>query len=256
MRVFKTVLGMAGGLLLWLAAGCATPPYTDRTQFITLSESEELQLGDEAWQEVLKECSVSKDEKQNAMLKEVATRLIAVADRPNYQWEYVVVDDDATANAFALPGGKIAVYSGLFPFVNSVDDLAVVVSHEVAHALARHSAERMSQQTMIALGSLLTDVAFESNQGANLAYSVISQYGFTLRYSREQEYEADHIGLILMLKSGFDVDCAIPFWERFDPDRGYDRLTQYASTHPRGAARAAEIAEALPELKKKYGKTD
>ncbi|HQP31617.1 MAG TPA: M48 family metallopeptidase, partial [Deltaproteobacteria bacterium] len=136
-------------LLVILGSGCATAPITGRTQLLIVPEGDEIALGLKSYQEVLSKAKISKDPKVNVQVKSVGTRIASVANKPDYQWEFTVIDDPKTANAFALPGGKVAVYTGLLPYTKDDNGLAFVLAHEVAHAIARHGGERMSEQLFI-----------------------------------------------------------------------------------------------------------
>jgi predicted Zn-dependent protease len=159
----------------------------------------------------------------------------------------VVIDDPKTMNAFCLPGGRVAVYTGILPVTKDENGLAVVMSHEVAHALARHGAERMSQQELVGLGEQAAVQAgvIKSKAGlqmVEMAYGV----GVGLPHSRSQESEADHIGLILMAKAGYDPRAAVPFWERMKASGG-QKPPEFLSTHPSDETRIQKIREELPE---------
>jgi predicted Zn-dependent protease len=134
--------------------GCASVPYTNRKQFVTVSAQEESAMGLQAYQDVLKKEKISTDANATAMVKRVGGRIAAVAERPDFKWEFNLIDNPKVPNAFCLPGGKVAVYSGLLPTTKDEAGLAVVMSHEVAHALARHGAERMSQGQLVGLEML------------------------------------------------------------------------------------------------------
>src|SRR5262245_11957824 len=153
------IVAVGVAALLVLASACTTVPYTNRSQFMLVSEKQETQLGVAAFQEVVKQENISHDPAANAVVRRVGERIARAADKPNYQWEFVVIDDPETVNAFALPGGKVAVYTGLFPVAKDESGLAVVMGHEVAHALARHGAERISQQQAVQVGAIGASVA-------------------------------------------------------------------------------------------------
>jgi metalloendopeptidase OMA1, mitochondrial len=233
-------------------AGCATVPYTNRRQFNIVSDSEEQQLGVQAFSDVKTKNKISSDGATNAIVTRVGKRIAAAADRPDWDWQFTVIDDAKTVNAFCLPGGKIAVYTGILPITEDDEGLAVVISHEVSHALARHGAERMSQQMMVGLGEQAAVQAgvIKSPAGlqmAELAYGV----GVGLPHSRGQESEADHIGLILMAKAGYDPRAAVPFWERMKA-MGGQKPPQFLSTHPSDETRIQKIREELPEALQYY----
>ena len=178
--------------------GCATAPYTGRSQFILVSEGQEASLGDEAYRHTLRDSVVTHDVNAERIVRRVGEKIAAVASKPEYKWEFSIINDPETVNAFALPGGKVAVYTGIFDPARDEAGLAVVMGHEVAHALARHPAERMSQGMLLQLGGVGLGVALGRNPAlANQvlqAYGVGTGVGMALPFGRSQETEADHIG--------------------------------------------------------------
>lgn len=239
--------------LLGLVA-CARAPYTQRSQLILISTEEENQLGAQAFQEVLQQSRVTRVRALVAPLEDVGRRIAAVADRPDYDWKFVVIDDPKQQNAFALPGGKVAVYTGLYPVAETTTGLAVVVGHEIAHALARHGAERMSQGLVAQLGGSLLGTALGSGASAQVimaAYGLGAQVGVLLPYGRAQESEADRVGLILMAQAGYDPRDALAFWARMEQAGGAN-TPEFLSTHPNHGTRQAQIREWLPEALRYY----
>jgi len=232
--------------LIAALSGCATVPYTNRSQFIMMSESEDLALGADAYRQVLTQAKIERDPRFTEPLQRVGQRIAAVADKPSYKWEFVVIDDPNQVNAFCLPGGKVAVYTGLFPVARDEDGLAVVIGHEVAHALARHGAERMSTGT--ALNVLGAAVAIgagtqggAAQQAAMSAYGLGAQVGVALPFSRSQESEADQIGLILMAKAGYDPAAGIGLWQRMERASGGKGPPEWLSTHPAPTTRQDDM---------------
>ena len=251
----------AMAVALLAVAACATTPYTNRSQLMVVSQGEEMRLGAQAYQEVLSESKIEKDPRVNDIVRRIGQRIATAANRPDYQWEFVVIDAPDTVNAFALPGGKVAVYTGMFPVAKTEAGLATVMGHEVAHALARHGAERMSQQMgMQALGTGLA-VALGASGAGNVTQSVAmqafglgAQVGVLLPFSRSQESEADHIGLILMAKAGYDPSASVSFWERMEQAGGGKSPPEYLSTHPSHGTRVKQIEGWLPEAEGYYKK--
>ena len=252
---------LAAVLVAVIVAACATTPYTHRSQLMMVSEGEEMQLGAQAYQQVLKESKIEKDPRVNEIVRRVGQRIAAAANRPDYQWEFVVIDDPNTVNAFALPGGKVAVYTGMFPVAQTEAGLATVMGHEVSHALARHGAERMSQQMgmqvlgtglAVALGASGTSGVTQSV--AMQAFGLGAQVGVLLPFSRSQESEADHIGLILMAKAGYDPSQALSFWQRMEQSSGGKAPPEYLSTHPSHGTRVQQMEAWLPEAEGYYTK--
>lgn len=260
LKNFKARLIVIGGSLATIVGvallnGCQTAPVTGRRQLLTVSASEENKLGLTAYQKVLQEEHPVDNEAVQALVKRVGQRIAAVADQPDFQWEFNAIESN-TKNAFCLPGGKVAIYSGILPVCQSEAGLAVVMSHEIAHAIARHGGERMSHQ-MVQNGvkqgiAKLTSNESETTQKIVLtAYGMGSQYGAILPYSRKHELEADHIGIMLMAKAGYDPTEAPKFWERFSAEGGQTPI-EFLSTHPSDARRSATLRDMLPEAMELY----
>jgi predicted Zn-dependent protease len=243
--------------LALVIVACATAPYTKRTQLILISEGEETQLGAAAYQEALQQGRVISDPEVNAVVRRVGERIARAADKPNYQWEFKVIDDPQQVNAFALPGGKVAVYTGLFPVAQDEAGLAVVMGHEVAHALARHGAERMSQGLAAQIAGTGLAVAMGGSDPVTRnavmgAFGLGAQYGVLMPFGRGQESEADHIGLILMAKAGYDPEAAVGLWQRMEASAGGQGPPEYLSTHPAYGTRQSQIAAWIPEARTYY----
>jgi len=231
--------------LLLVLTGCATVPYTNRRQFNILSEDDEMKMGTQAYADVKTKNKISHDPQVNAAVERVGKRIAAAADKPDYHWEFVVIDDPKTVNAFCLPGGKIAVYTGILPLTKDEEGLAVVLGHEVSHALAHHGAERISDQDLMTL-PLAVILEGQSEEAQSLAQEAFG-IGIALPFSRKQESEADHIGLILMAKAGYDPRGAVPFWERMAKLMAGQAPPSFLSDHPSDAQRIGKIKEELPE---------
>lgn len=249
---------LSTALLPAAIAACATVPETGRSQLILLSESQEVSLGVQAYQEVLKDKKISKDPEANAMVRRVGER-IARASSKDYDWQFTVIDEPKTINAFALPGGKVAVYTGILPVARDDAGLATVMGHEVAHATARHGAERMSQGLLAQLvvvggGVVLGGGDPERTKAVIGALGAGAAVGVILPFSRRQESEADRIGLRYMARAGYEPEAAIGFWERMEEatkGRG-GRPPEFLSTHPSGPTRIAQIREWLPEARAEF----
>jgi predicted Zn-dependent protease len=246
---------LIGGLFLVCAAfsGCQTVEYTGRSQVNLISDSQEKQLGSEAYKDILKKTPVSNRSDWQAQLQRVGKRIAAAADRPDYQWEFTLLQGKEV-NAFCLPGGKVAFWEGIMPIAQDDNGVAVIMGHEVAHALARHGAERMSQ-TMGAqlLGQVLVGLANPSfaEEFAQL-YGLGASVGVILPWGRAQESEADHIGLILMAKAGYDPSAAVGFWQRMSKVQQGGQPLEFLSTHPSDETRIDQIKQWLPEAQKYY----
>lgn len=256
---FRPVLG---ALAVWLLSGCATVPHTGRSQLNLLSDEEVSKMGFAAYREILSESVISSDEKATAQIKRVGWKVANAANDflresgysqrlPYFKWRFSLIEDDKTINAWCLPGGKIAVYTGMLPYTLNDDGLAVVIGHEVAHAIANHGNERLSQMLLAGLGTSVLAVALEKEPEttrtiALAAWGLGSQIGILLPYSRIQEYEADRIGLILTAKAGYDPREAVPFWRRMMA-AGNSQMPEFLSTHPATENRIREIEDFLPE---------
>jgi predicted Zn-dependent protease len=251
------------GVLLSLAAvlaGCATVPYTHRSQLVLVSQGTMDKLGVQAYQEVLSKEKIDRQPQVNQVVDAVGARIAEAAQKPEYHWEFAVIDDPKMANAFALPGGKVAVYTGLFPVAQNTAGLAAVLGHEVAHVLARHAAERMSsgyvlQAVGVALQVGLGGASPEASNAIMQAFGLGAQVGVVLPFSRQQEAEADHIGLILMAKAGYDPHAALDLWRRFEKN-GDKSPPEFLSTHPSYGTREQNIESWMSEAMTYYRPDD
>lgn len=237
---------------------CRTVPYTQRKQLILFPLETERQLGNEAFLEIKKSEKFSNDPKYNEMVKKVGWKIVKAAGvRGKEKWEFKVIDNDEVINAFALPGGKVCVYTGLLKMVDE-DELAVVMGHEIGHIIARHGGERMSQLLLAQLGGMALEVALSKKRGktielAKIAYGVTLQLGVLLPFSRKHEEEADYMGLIFMTKAGYAPEKALTFWEKMEK-KSKVKIPEFLSTHPSYKTRIKNIKKWIPEVKKKYGK--
>jgi predicted Zn-dependent protease len=253
-RVCLVATGLFAAVAVYL--GCRSTPVTERRQVLLVPESQEIAMGVSAYQELLAEEVLSTNSHYTEMVNRVGQRIAAVAGRPDYAWEFRVIASDQQ-NAFALPGGKVAVYEGILPVCSNEAGLAVVMSHEIAHALARHGGERLSHG-MVVNGAKRALDYFTKGQEAvyreriMTAYGVASKYGVVLPYSRKQEAEADHIGLLLMAQAGYDPREAPAFWERFSRMGAGQKPPEFLSTHPSDATRAKNLRELLPKATELY----
>jgi predicted Zn-dependent protease len=252
-----------------LCQSCATVPLTGRKQLSLLPESEMISMSLTNYTDFLKVNPLSTDKINTGIVKEVGSKISAAvikyfADNnlsgqlDGYQWEINLVKNDTTKNAWCMPGGKVVVYSGLLPLTKDKNGLAVVISHEIAHAVARHGNERMSQELLTQYGSLALNEAIKQKPEQtksiyNKAYGIGTQIGILLPYSREHELEADKLGLIFMAMAGYDPQTAIAFWERMASSGG-SKPPEFLSTHPSDATRIEKIKGALPEALQYYKK--
>jgi predicted Zn-dependent protease len=242
------VLLVVAGLGLMVVSGCETNPYTGRSQLLMTSVSEEMKMGAQAYSQVKTDPKLrqSQDPREIEPVKRVAARIVEAAKRSKYaeiaqqfQWEVTIIKDDKTANAFALPGGKMAVYTGIFPMAKTEAGLAAVMGHEVVHALARHGAERMSQGQLTNATLQVVGAAAGASGGGGMlgqaamaALGVGAQVGVLLPFSRKHESEADYIGILLAADAGYDPREAVALWERMGQMSGGGAPSEFMSTHP------------------------
>jgi predicted Zn-dependent protease len=245
--------------LLALLAGCATAPETGRQQLLLISPAQEAELGLKAFSQIKAKEPAVKSGGDAQLVRKVGRRIAAVAPLPDAEWEFVLFDDD-TPNAFALPGGKVGIYTGILPITQNEAGLATVIGHEVAHAVARHGAERMSQSLAVQLGGTALSAALGADAGitrdlAMQAYGVGAQVGLMLPYSRTHELEADELGLLYMARAGYDPREAIGFWQRFqafNAKQGGGKPPEFLSTHPVDARRIARLEAMMPRAVAEY----
>jgi predicted Zn-dependent protease len=214
------------------------------------------EMGVSAYQETIQSHRLITSGSDYEMVQRVGQRIAAACGHPEYQWEFTLIDDPATANAFCLPGGKVAVYTGILPITQTEDGLAVVVGHEVAHATAEHGNERMTHE-MIASGLMTAaDLAMQGwgdmdgseRAGWMAALGMGAEVGVLLPYSRTHESEADEIGLRYLVRAGYDPWAAPALWERMAAAAGANRSPELMSTHPDPANRAARLRELIPKI--------
>lgn len=238
---------------LIIIAGCTyKTPYTNRSQMIFMSQKEEMALGEKSYKESLSQSKIITGTKDATRIKNIGARIAKVANRSDFQWEFNLVEDEAI-NAFCLPGGKVVVYTGILKMAKNDDQLATVISHEIAHALARHGAERMSssmvQQGLQVVGNITLGVTAPQYQNLfNQTYGVGTQLGVMLPYGRMQESEADEIGIYLMSQAGYNVNEALKFWENMS--EGKKEGSDFFSTHPSSTNRISDIQKVIAKLPK------
>ena len=243
-------------LALFLSA-CATAPYTGRTQLMLIDPGQEMALGQQAAQQIMQEVPVSNDPRLVGRVRNVGQRIAQAANRPDFNWEFHVIDEPNQINAFALPGGKVFVYTGMLRLADTDAELATVMAHEIAHVLTRHGAERMSNALLAQMGGAAAAQALNIQspgalQAFNVAYGLATNVGVILPHSRSQETEADRIGLILMAQAGYDPRAAVSFWEKMMGTGKGARGPAFLSTHPTDQQRIAQIQSFLPEAMRYY----
>jgi metalloendopeptidase OMA1, mitochondrial len=261
-NILARLFPMAAAVILSavIFSGCTTVPVTGRSQFNLTSQSEEMELGLTSFEQLKKETPISKDAAANALVQRVGKRIAAVAqsDMPNAQWEFVVFESKE-ANAFCLPGGKVGVYTGILPITKDEGGMATVLGHEIAHAVARHGGERMTEAMAIQLGSQIVGASLSKTdpryqKAGMLAYGVTSTVGVALPHSRKQETEADQIGLLYMARAGYDPENAVGFWQRFsdfNQQQGGEGFA-FLRTHPTDETRIRNLKEWMPKAKAEY----
>ncbi|MGF1638910.1 MAG: M48 family metallopeptidase [Cyclobacteriaceae bacterium] len=254
-------------LVAVLVYACTTVPMTGRRQLSLVPNSEILPLSYTSYQQVLKDAKVVTKGRKADMVKNVGARLQKAVEKymadnnlssqlSNYEWEFVLLDDDAV-NAWCMPGGKVAFYTGIMPVCKDNDGVAVVMGHEVAHAVANHGRERMSQGLAQQFGGAALSVALAEKPAAtqqlfNTAFAVGSTYGAMMPFSRLHESEADRMGLIFMAIAGYDPNAAPGFWKRMSEMSGGAKPPEFMSTHPSDQRRINDLNAAMPEAMKYY----
>ena len=269
----KTVRTLFIAALALLTAACGTTntvPITGRKTRLLVDDAQILSLSTQQYQEYMKSAKLSTNQTNTALVKRVGQRLATAVETflmnngyanelQNFQWEFNLIASNE-ANAFCMPGGKIVVYEGMLPITQDEASLAIVLGHEIAHAVAKHSAEQLSKQTRQQYaaqigGSVLTQVAQAKGMGSYAQLiDLVAQTGFNfanLKYSRDNETEADRLGLIFAAMAGYDPQLAIPFWQRMAQSGGSTK-GEIFSDHPSDEKRIAELQKRMPEALKYY----
>jgi predicted Zn-dependent protease len=232
---------------------------------LLVSDSEVLSASLTQYDDYIKKSQKSTDKTKTAMVERVGRKIAAATEAyleqnglsseiAHFKWEFNLIKSP-DVNAFCMPGGKIVVYEGLLPLVSSDDELAVVLGHEVAHAVAKHSNERMSQEMLAQYGASVVDMALSHKSTAvhtigNTVFGLGAKYGVMLPYSRKHELEADYMGLVFMAMAGYDPAKAVSFWQKMSAATGHANTSDFMSTHPNDNKRIAEIQRYLPEMEK------
>ncbi len=268
-KALRLTAGLCGvcltGGLLDLLTGCTRAPITGREQLIFFSEETENKMGIDAYRDVLRQFPLSTNPEANAMIRRVGERVAAAANKPSYDWEFALIQDDKIINAFCLPGGKVAFFTGILKHTQNETGVATVMGHEVTHAIQRHGVERISRgiiEQIVQLGAIAGAATGKVDpravQGVLMAYGVNA----SLPFNRAQESEADYIGLRLMAQAGYDPHEAIAFWERMSgcPRNMIGKLCfrsgagvpEFLSTHPSEETRIKNIERWIPEAMHYY----
>jgi predicted Zn-dependent protease len=250
---WQIMLLFAVGAAIYYFANQETVPLTGRKQLRTMEPAQEMALGLQSYQQILGDSQVlPTNEPVVQAVQQIGERLkrAAAPEDPGFEWAFNVIDSDQ-ANAFALPGGYTAIYTGLIPIAENEDGIAVIMGHEIGHALAHHGAERMAQQNMQRIvGAGVSLGAGGMDMGAQRAvmgvFGGISQYGYALPFSRKHESEADYIGLILVARACYDPREAPLLWERMGANGGATP-PEFQSTHPSPETRVSDFQAWMPE---------
>lgn len=248
-------------VLTAILMSCSQVLITGRKQLSLVSDTEILTMSLQSYKQFIDSVPLSTDKLNTALVKKTGANIATAvesylkkngkeAELQNFAWEFSLVKD-TSVNAFCMPGGKVVFFEGILPMTKSEAGIAVVMGHEIAHAVAKHSNERLSQQMLISYGASLTDILLSQKSAATRAsiqtlYGIGSQLGVILPYSREHEYEADRLGLIFMAMAGYDPNEAVAFWERMSANNS-GSVAEFMSTHPSNANRIANMKKVLPE---------
>ena len=260
MKRFNLIMALlTAGLIM---SSCGSVALTGRKQLLLVSDQEVYQAGLTQYNEYIASSQLSSDTKNTAIVKSVGQKLAAATEQylkangleselKNFAWEFNLVKDKQV-NAFCMPGGKIVVYEGLLTVAQTEAELAVVIGHEIAHAVAKHCNERMSQQIMAQYGAAILSQALSQKsaaiqQTASTVFGLGAQVGLMLPYSRKHEYEADYMGIVFMELAGYDSTSSIDFWTKMSA--GSSGGSDFLSTHPSDTKRIAELQRRIPEAK-------
>jgi predicted Zn-dependent protease len=256
-------------MVLAVAAACSTVAISGRKQLNLVSDSELLAMSAQQYDTFLVEAKVSDDRAQTALVRRVGQNISAAveqyfrdrgqsAELKDYDWQFNLVEDDQV-NAWCMPGGRVVFYTGILPVCQDETGISVVMGHEVAHAVAKHGAERMSQGLLVQMGGMALSAAVQSKPAETqqlwmTAFAVGAQFGVMLPYSRTHESEADHLGLIFMSMAGYDPNQAVGFWQRMAANAGGAAPPEWMSTHPSDQTRINDLKAHLPEALGYYQK--
>ncbi|MGB3777778.1 MAG: M48 family metallopeptidase [Tunicatimonas sp.] len=252
----------------FILAACSTVPLTGRKQLSLIPDAQINALSFQNYQQVLKESQVVSGTEQAQLVKNVGQKIAYAVEKymveqglqdriKDFKWEFNLIQDN-TVNAWCMPGGKVVFYTGIMPICQDEAGVAVVMSHEIAHAIAEHGNERMSQQLTAQMGGMALSVALSekpqaTQQMANTAFGLGAQYGVLLPFGRTQESEADELGLYFMAMAGYDTEAAVPFWQRMAAQGG-GSPPEFLSTHPAPETRIRNIEKTIPKTRKYQGK--
>ena len=238
-------------ITLLLFSGCTKTPVTNRSQLILLSNQDEIAMGLSEAEKIKKSSKLSSDKRLVAKIRQIGAKIAKVSGRDDYKWEFNVIESEQV-NAFCLPGGKVFFYTGILKMMDSDDQIAAVMGHEIAHALARHGAERMSTQMLSQAGGQILGAVLEVPQQYRglyeQAYGIGTNVAVLLPFSRSHEHEADQIGVYLMWKAGYDPHEAVVFWEKMKVASQGKSVPEFLSTHPSDQSRIDAINRFITTL--------
>lgn len=252
-------------LILLVNLSCSTVPGTGRTQLNLMTSTQEISLGAQSYKQILRGEKIIESGEDAEMVKNIgekiavsAQELFPTSNAKKFRWEFKLVDNQEIINAWALPGGKVAVYTGLLNITRDEDSLAIVIGHEAAHAIARHGAERMSQSLILELGLLgasisLSDLEPNERDFTIAALGVGATLGISLPFSRSHESEADYMGLLIAANAGYNPGAALGVWERMKQEG--QQSPEWLSTHPYPETRITNLQSWMPEAMKLYQNT-
>jgi predicted Zn-dependent protease len=240
-----------------LILACAKVPLTGRNRLMLVDRAGERELGSQTYDKIMEESNLSEDPEVVGRVRSIGENLSGAIQAGDYPWEFNVIEADTVVNAFALPGGKVALYTGILDLADNDDQLATVIAHEMAHVVARHGGERMSQMLLAQLGGMalseaLRDESERTIDLAMLAYGVSANLLYILPYSRTHESEADYMGLIYMAKAGYDPRAAVEFWQEMAELHGGEEPPAFLSTHPPSRERVEALKDQMPEALEHY----
>ncbi len=255
------------GLLLAILTACTTVPITGRQQLNLISDASMLSMSFQEYNKFIKQNKLSTNQEQVTMVRRVGARIQRAVEiyfrqnhmqteLSNYAWEFNLVDSKEV-NAWCMPGGKVVVYTGILPITQDEAGLAVVMGHEIAHAVAKHGNERMSQGLLAQMGGIALSEALKTKPAATqqlwmAVYGLGAEFGVLMPYSRLQEHEADRLGLIFMAMAGYDPHAAVDFWQRMTAQKGGGAPPEFLSTHPSDQKRIQNIQSLIPEAMRYY----
>lgn len=253
-------------LIILFLTSCGSVPFTGRRQLQLVSNDEVIALSLQQYQEFMRSAPVERGTEEAKMVERVGSRIAKAVETfyksngyeselANYAWEFNLVADKSV-NAFAMPGGKVVVYSGLLPVTQTEEALAVVIGHEIAHVIAQHSNERISQQVALQYGGAIAGGLLGNSESArqigSTVFGIGAQYGVMMPYARKQELESDEIGVIVMAIAGYDPRVAIPFWQRMAEASSSSQIPEVLSTHPADNRRIEKLNAIMPTALQYY----